>query len=417
MLYLDRQTNAWGLWNKLGGQSVLRTLDDYSGSTIGRKPIIGDFSWITSSTPLSSINLNWRERDLPERLRTKHVHRLHPYLGKYVPQLVEIFLRKFEPKTVCDPFCGSGTTLVEANSLGVASIGCDISSFNCLLTKVKTDKYDVQKLEIEIKDILSKVAAEINRRDIKKEFVEKESTPYLKEWFAPKALFQLLLYRSFIGNYEYEDVLKIILSRAARSARLTTHFDLDFPKEPQTRPYFCHKHQRICRPTDDALIFLSRYSMDTIRRIKGFSKLRTNAPVTIICGDSRSVDFPPFDAVVTSPPYVGLIDYHEQHRYAYELLSLPQRRDLEIGAASNGNSKKARDAYIRGIGEVFANVRRRINDDGVVVIVVHDKHNLFSDMAKKIGFRTEDVLTRSVNRRTGRRAEDFFEQILIWRAT
>jgi hypothetical protein len=112
-------------------QNVPRRLDDYLGFTIEKKqPIIGDFSWITPSTPLSSINLNWRERDLPEKLRTKHVHKLHPYLGKYVPQLVEIFLRKFKPQTVCDPFCGSGTTLVEANVLGITSIGCDISAFN-----------------------------------------------------------------------------------------------------------------------------------------------------------------------------------------------------------------------------------------------------------------------------------------------
>ena len=33
--------------------------------------------------------LSWAEHELPERLRTKHVHRLHPYLGKFVPQLVE----------------------------------------------------------------------------------------------------------------------------------------------------------------------------------------------------------------------------------------------------------------------------------------------------------------------------------------
>ena len=31
--------------------------------------------------------LSWSESDLPERERTKHVHRLHPYLGKYPPQL------------------------------------------------------------------------------------------------------------------------------------------------------------------------------------------------------------------------------------------------------------------------------------------------------------------------------------------
>ena len=50
---------------------------------------------VTPDTPLGTLNLNWREADLPEAVRTKHVHRLHPYLGKFIPQLVEIFLRKY----------------------------------------------------------------------------------------------------------------------------------------------------------------------------------------------------------------------------------------------------------------------------------------------------------------------------------
>jgi hypothetical protein len=52
-------------------------------------------SKITAKTPLESLNLNWSEKDLPEKMRTKHVHKLHPYLGKFIPQLVEIFLRKY----------------------------------------------------------------------------------------------------------------------------------------------------------------------------------------------------------------------------------------------------------------------------------------------------------------------------------
>ena len=38
---------------------------------------------VTHDTLLEKLNLNWHEKDLPERERKKHVHRLHPYLGKY----------------------------------------------------------------------------------------------------------------------------------------------------------------------------------------------------------------------------------------------------------------------------------------------------------------------------------------------
>jgi len=84
-------------------------------------------------------------KSVREYERTKHVHRLHPYLGKFIPQLVEYFLKRyFKPgQIILDPFMGSGTTLIEANILGMSSIGIDISEFNCLIAKVKTEKYDI----------------------------------------------------------------------------------------------------------------------------------------------------------------------------------------------------------------------------------------------------------------------------------
>jgi len=376
---------------------------------------------VTAHTKPQELNLNWRESDLPERIRTKHVHRLHPYLGKFIPQLVEVFLRMyFHPgDTVYDPFCGSGTTLVEANALGINSIGCDISSFNCLLSRVKTHHYDLAHTKAEILDILQRTEdafqpnlfAADNLRSL-----NDRGDGYLYQWYAPKARQQLLLYNSLIQQYRCQDLLKIILSRSARSARLTTHFDLDFPKKPQTESYYCYKHSRTCNPTQEALGFLRRYSLDTTRRIEEFSAIQTNAKVTVLNEDARSVDLPPeISGIVTSPPYVGLIDYHEQHRYAYELLGLADRSDLEIGAAARGSSQTAKRIYREDIAAVFAHAAQYMKAGCPAIVIVHDKHSLYSDIADECGFVTEYVIERHVNRRTGRRAGEFFEQIYIWR--
>ncbi len=373
-----------------------------------------DFGSITSESKLESLNLNWREDDLPQRLRTKHVHSLHPYLGKFVPQLAEIFLRKFQPTTVCDPFSGSGTTLVEAATLGINAVGCDISAFNNLVTRVKTGRYDIDALEYEARDILNR---SLNTGQFR--FSESRTpyhpSDYLTSWFAPDALDALLAYERLIHEYQYSDVLRLILSRAARSARLTTHFDLDFPKQPQTEPYHCYKHGRICRPTQNATQFLRRYSTDTVKRIREFSSLRKDVALSIITGDTRTVEFPRFDLVITSPPYVGLIDYHEQHRYSYELLGLPWEAESEIGAAASGSSIRARTAYVEDMTQSFANVRKSLAKGARVVVIVNDKLNLYDSIREQAGFELETRLERHVNRRTGRRAGDFFESIFVWK--
>jgi len=382
-------------------------------------------SSVTSETPLSELNMNWREHDLPERERTKHVHRLHPYLGKFIPQLVEIFLRKyFGPgQTVLDPFSGSGTTLVQANELGINAIGYDISAFNVLLARAKTKHYDLKNARREILDILDKTrqATESNAfqptlwgTDEKAEKVISNSE-YLERWFAPQTLEELLTYCSLIPSYQDQEVLKVILSRSARSARLTTHFDLDFPKAPQTEPYWCYKHSRMCVPTTTAYQFLKRYSIDTIQRLEEFAAQRTDAIVVVHHEDSRKANIPKVDGVITSPPYVGLIDYHEQHRYAYELLGLQDCSGSEIGAAKQGSSQKAQREYQESIAQVFRRVCESMPSGGHLIVVAGDRHDLYGEIARLCEVEVEAVLNRHVNRRTGRRSSEFYESVFIWR--
>jgi SAM-dependent methyltransferase len=382
---------------------------------------------VSPDTPLAGLNLNWTERDLPERERTKHVHRLHPYLGKFIPQLVEVFLRKYftAGQTVLDPFCGSGTTLIQANELGIHAVGYDISAFNVLLSRAKCARYDLRAARAEVADILERVRLATRQNPHQpagkeEDLPESRSAPdsaYLQRWFAPQARRELLAYRRFIetGGYVYQDLLKVILCRSARSARLTTHFDLDSPRRPQTEPYWCYKHSRKCRPTTEAFKFLKRYSLDTLRRIEQFAAVRTAAVITIHHADSRHADFPPIDGVVTSPPYVGLIDYHEQHAYAYALLGLRDRRSDEIGPAARGTGKKARSQYVSDIASVFRRAAQRMPGGGRLIVVAHDRANLYGEIVRLAGLEVEGVVQRRVNRRTGLRASSFSESVFIWR--
>jgi len=138
--------------------------------------------------------------------------------------------------------------------------------------------------------------------------------------------------------------------------------------------------------------------------------------VHVLSGDARELDLPgPFDAVVTSPPYPGLIDYHEQHRYAYELLGLDDRREREIGAAARGTSKVALTAYTEGIAGVLEACTATLRPRGRVVIVVNDRRDLYPQILERAGLVLEQRYQRHVNRRTGRRAGEYFEDVLVAR--
>jgi hypothetical protein len=354
------------------------------------------------------LELSWSERALPEHVRTKHVHRLHPYHGKFIPQLVEVLLDRYLPPGghVLDPFAGSGTTLVQALESGMDATGAELAAFNCLLMRVKTASYDLDTLGSELREVCERLGALSTR---------KRPGVYLRQWYSPAAASELLAFRDLIGEYEHGDVLRIILSRAARSARRAAHFDLEAPREPQTGEYWCHKHRRLCRPVESAVGFLRRYTLDTLARIEAFAEVRDDERTAhVLHEDSRTAAYvDTYDGVLTSPPYPGLIDYHEQHRYAYELLGLDDRRELELGAAEAGTSRAAIESYCAGIAAALANAADALVPDAPLLIVVNDRRSLYPEILDRAGLRLEGRLRRHVNRRTGRRAGEYFEDVLV----
>ncbi len=119
-------------------QDLVDYYENYQRETVWKKKLGDDLNWALYFD-------QYKESET-----TKHVHRLHPYKGKFIPQLVEYFLDahidKFKTETffkqgdiILDPFCGSGTTLVQSNELGINAVGIDISEFNALLSNIKVN--------------------------------------------------------------------------------------------------------------------------------------------------------------------------------------------------------------------------------------------------------------------------------------
>ena len=370
--------------------------------------------------------LSWSEAELPERVRTKHVHRLHPYLGKFVPQLVENFLARYfeQGQTVLDPFSGSGTTLVECSTFGTNSVGIDISAFNVLLTRVKTGVYNPFVVERDLREGLARLEQFVTGRGGNSRSTQRSLLPrprrfrpveYLREWYDIQALAELLFYRSLLsGTRAANSWRSVVASSPLRPPHNTLW--------PRLSEEASDRALRVCEaskdlPTDARGVkFLRRYTLDSISRVKEYARLRTGASARVLHGDARTADYDAkFDGLITSPPYPGRIDYHEQHRYAYELLGLEDRRSDEMVLRRRGRARWPSD-YVSDMVAVFANAKRHLRPGAPVLIVIDDARSLYDGVLSEAGLVIEERRKRHVNRRTGRRNGEFFEEIIIARA-
>ena len=256
-------------------------------------------------------------------------------------------------------------------------------------------------------------------------------TPFLSSWFTEQQRLEMQHYLDQIDHQsdpEIQNVMRIVLSRTARSCRATTHADLATLVRPQTGPYYCTKHFKICRPVGTIVRHLRRYTKDTTRRIKEFSQLRKDAFCEVINDDSRTADLfnciaeknknfydllkkRKIDGIFTSPPYVGQIDYHEQHAYAYELFGIDRKDELEIGRKSNGTSRRAQSEYVNGISAVLLNAERFLKKDPHIFIVANDSKDLYPKIAEASGLRIDGVFKRPVLNRTERDKQPYSESI------
>jgi hypothetical protein len=97
---------------------------------------------------------------------------------------------------------------------------------------------------------------------------------------------------------------------------------------------------------------------------------------------------------------VGLIDYHEQHAYAYDLFGFERKDEQEIGAMFKKQTKQAQQDYINGISKVLNNCKQFLAEDYDIFLVANDKNNLYPQIAENAGMQIVNQYKRPVLNRT-----------------
>lgn len=292
---------------------------------------------------------------LPRKALTQFNHGLHKYPAKFIPQLPQWALTYADlggKHTVLDPFCGSGTTLVESGLRGCASVGTDISPLAVVITRAKTARLESKTATKAIQEVLRTA-----------KMISKGIVPLLKPgseclglhrtwsfWFRPDEMSRLIALREAIiqecGGFDSDlgvFLLACLSSIAKSCSRLNEdQIKVRFDDLKELSEPFGAFDEVATNAVVTQMELSAKYDEVGARfRVEQTSAAKTNI-------DGNSVD-----AIITSPPYINAIDYTMAHKYNLFILGLirPQQFKAHCRDYIGVTERAVRVADIRQIPE------------------------------------------------------------------
>lgn len=237
------------------------------------------------------------------------IHSFHRFFGKLIPAIPASAIELFtEPgDLVFDPFCGSGTTLVEALVRGRDAVGIDINPLAVLISRVKTTRSDPEALRLAAKRALRE-----GRVILENGLPEPPYCINIHHWYRPGAIRELAALHAAVGEEPDErarDFLSAVLSAVNRNVSNA---------DPQhVFPGYSKRLRRLDAERGRIIDVFQTFARGVDKRI-GYledlnGKLNNGARATVLLA---SADEPPalgrpVDLVVTNPPYVSSVRYLE----------------------------------------------------------------------------------------------------------
>jgi len=289
--------------------------------------------------PLSVVNIENRKRTNPLQWR-----------GQFSPQLVEAYIQRlpFSNGLIFDPFCGSGTVLIEGMKLGHSVIGAEINSAAVILSNI----YSAVLLNKAEKTTLCSQVIEWKEKMVIKLDEKKWDESSLR-----------LIADSISTEREcikkYLQTILLMSSKKRGTARIRLQLGtVRIVKLIQELPY----------------------------KKTGFEVKLSDARNTLI--KSESIDF-----VFTSPPYINVFNYHQQYRPEVEALGYDVLRNAKSEVGSNRKHRANRlltvIQYCVDMKEILDEVHRVLKKESLAVLVVGRESNV-----RKTSFSNSDIIKK-----------------------
>jgi len=367
--------------------------------------------------------------------RDYYTNLIHSYPAKmYGPiaqSLIYIYAKK--GNTILDPFCGTGTVLMQAKLYGMNSIGIDINPLACLIAKAKTSSLNIHKLREEANRLFSSIRK--NNLDI--EIPSFENIDY---WFEKKKqedLARILYEVKKVSNRKYKNFFQVCLSSIIRKA---SNADPEIKPPVKTKKMF--KLIESGRKVDIIEEFENIVNINLKRLEKFCLDCDKSASVKIISDDFKNVDIPDetIDLVITSPPYIGSQKYIRSTRLELLWLSLVNSNKLReldrntigteriLSKEININKLGIRQAdkliknikkidieraymvykYFFNMEECIHKIYRILKKRKYLILVIGDNtvrgyniptHRILSEIMKRKGFKKDKILRDKIKYR------------------
>jgi hypothetical protein len=311
--------------------------------------------------------------DATETAALADVHGFHSYPARMHPDTAQRLIARLSEsgQVVLDPFCGSGTVLVEGRRLGRRSLGYDVNPLSRELTWLKTLGPDDAWLA-QLAEGAARVAAHADERRQRKAGATQRYPDVDREQFAPHVLLELDGLRDGIQKTaapELRRALFLVLSALLTKVSQKGGDSSVHATEKRVAPGFPSR-------------FLVKKTSELCRQLAEYrGTLPADAPAAgCTLGDARKL--PGLAAgsvtlVVTSPPYPGVYDYLAHHDDRLRWLGLPTRdfEKLEIGSRRELSSESFGPAlalWERDLGATLSALARGLTQSGRIVLLIAD---------------------------------------------